>query len=252
MQKVLLAVIAAAIVAIGLTSNFVGAHHEPADKTAGTANTIDQVDESKVLLEETMRVSSTSDLILATSAECSILTSLNTSGGPNESTETDGSFGQVELWITIDGKRVPVSSNPQGDGDDGRVVFCNRAYQRTVTDNEQDENGDGGMTAVKDGLDSEDDFIRTRAANAFNWMAFNVGKSYDAGNDNIVTIQLHGDYTKESTDGTPDCAQPPRPDNELVPYTDTCADAFVGRRSLIVEAVHASTHEQTAGTGIGG
>ena len=245
MQKVLLAVIAAAMVAFGLTGPWAVATHEPADKTAGTASSIDQVDDSVVLLEEKMRVSSTSDLILSTTAECSILTSLNTEGGPDVQSEADGAFGQVELWITIDGKRVPVSST---ENDDGEVVFCNRAYQRTVTDNEENE-GIGG-NANGDGIDSEDDFIRTRTANGFNWMAFNVGKEYDAGADgnNVVTIQLHGRFTRQSSDGTPECATRPL-DNDLTPYGDTCADAYVGSRSLIVEAVHASTHEQTAPAG---
>lgn len=267
MQKTLLAIIAAAVVTIGLTVNFATATHEPADKTQGSATSIDQVDDDVVLLEETMKVSSVSDLILSTSAECSILTSLNTTGGPNESTETDGSFGQVELWITIDGKRVPVSSTEQ---DEGEVVFCNRAYQRTVRDKEEDENSGAEDNANEngDGIDDEDDFIRTRAANAFNWMAFDVGKNYDTGDggNNIVTVQLHGTFTKEAfgDDGfqegdaaqcirerddpndDPDEGPLPIGDNDLTPYSDTCADAYVGARSLIVEAVHASNHEQTA------
>src|SRR5688500_8625618 len=148
MQKTLLAIIAAAAVAIGLTANFAIADHEPADKAAATASDIDRVDapaDRDLLLQETMRVSSVSDLILQTTAECSILTSLYTQGGEDTASEHDGSFGQVKLWIEIDGKRVPVSTNDgetneQGDTDDeGEVVFCNRAYQRTVTDNEQDE-----------------------------------------------------------------------------------------------------------------
>ena len=80
-----------------------------------------------------------------------------------------------ELFITLDGTRVPVSlddteENEQGETDDiGKVVFCNRAYQRTVTDAEENE-GVGGNEGG-DGFDDEDDFIRTRTANAFNWMA---------------------------------------------------------------------------------
>ncbi len=243
MQKVLLAIIAAAVVAIGLTANFAGATHEPADKTAGAASSIDEVNDSTVLLRETMRVSSTSDLILSTTAECSILTSLNTVGGSNTPSDTDGAFGQVELWITVDGKRVPVSSTQQ---DKGEVVFCNRAYQRTVRDKEENEGPLSGGNQSGDGIDDEDDFIRTRTANAFNWMAFNAGKQYDVGNDNIVTIELRGRFTKQSTDGVSDPACERRLDNDLRPYTDTCADAYVGKRSLIVEAVHASNHEQTA------
>ena len=240
------------------------ATHEPADKVAITASDIDELNDGVVLLEETMRVSSTSDLILQTSAECSILTALRNPGSTEGgATDTQGAFGQVELWITIDGKRVPVSTNDENTGDDastpetednrGEVVFCNRAYAREITDTEGD-----------DGYDEEDDFIRTRAANAFNWMAFNAGKEYDANGDNLVTIQLHGRYTRETTNGAEelDSCGDNQPDNALIPYNKTCADAFVGSRSLIVEAVHASTHEaaapvddgaeDTGGTSIGG
>ena len=274
MQKILLSIIAAAVVTIGMTVNDSSATHEPADKTQGAANSIDEIDEDSVVLEETMKVSSVSDLIMSTSAECSILTSLYTEGGPPPEpssdpnappppprTETDGSFGQVVMWLTIDGRPVPVESiGRSGDAntDDGKVVFCNRAYQRTVTDNEDE----------RDGLDTEDDFIRTRTANAFNWMAFDVGKNYDALADgnNIVTIQLHAAFTKETSDGEsgeaaeckrfddsdPPVRLPRDTDDALVPYGDTCADAFVGKRSLIVEAVHASNHEQTAPVSDGG
>jgi hypothetical protein len=252
MQKTLLAIIAAAVVTIGLTVNFATASHEPADKAQAAASSIDEVDDSVVLLSEQMRVSSTSDLILQTTAECSILTSLYTAGSDTaDDIESDGAFGQVEMWITIDEQRVPVST--LGEGDNGEVVFCNRAYHRTATDMEDD------------GLDSEDDFIRTRNANGFNWMAFDVGKGYDADGDNVVLIELHGRFTKETNeDGVaaqgedaecarelddpnddPDQGEQPVQDNTLLPYADTCADAFVGARSLIVEAVHASNHEQS-------
>jgi hypothetical protein len=255
MQKILLAVIAAAVVTIGLTVNFATATHEPADKTAATASSVDEVNDTVTLLEETMRVSSTSDLILSTTAECSILTALQTVGGQNKATEQDGAFGQVELWIKIDNKVVPVSGSSAGEGDNGEVVFCNRAYQRTVTDNEQNEDGlpAGNAGGVRDGIDTEDDFIRTRTANGFNWMAFDVGKVYDADGDNKVTIKLLGRFTKQaeedgvaSADAT--CERDgddPRPDEDLTPYGDTCADAYVGKRSLIVEAVHASNHENS-------
>jgi len=275
MQKVLLAVIAAAVVAVGLSVNFATATHQPADKAQAAASDIDRIDETEdgdgdLILKETMKVSSVSDLILQTSAECSILTSLYTAGGNNVASEHDGSFGQVKLWLEIDGKRVPVSTNDQavneqGDEDDlGEVVFCNRAYQRTVTDQEQDEDGnnDDVAGAVRDGLDSEDDFIRTRTANAFNWMAFDVGNVYDdavtVNGNNIVEIKLFAEYDRKTSTltgaeseenqpaiGDADCGAR-RPDDDLDPYGATCADAFVGSRSLIIEAVHASNHEQAS------
>jgi hypothetical protein len=234
------------------------ATHEPADKTAATASDIDTLgQEQEVILQETMRVSSTSDLILSTSAECSILTALNTVGGEDADTEQDGAFGQVKLFIEIDGTRVPVATNDTAEdqfGDDfGKVVFCNRAYQRTVTDAEENEGVGGNPDG--DGLDSEDDFIRTRNANAFNWMAFNVGTAYDKpyNGNNIVDVKLFAQYDRKTTEdgalGANSCQEEgelAQADDALAPYGKTCADAFVGSRSLIVEAVHASNHEQPA------
>jgi hypothetical protein len=76
-------------------------------------------------------------------------------------------------------------------------------------------------------------------------MAFNVGKEYDAGANNLVTIKPHGRFTRENSNANASCGAP-QPDHALVPYSATCSDAFVGSRSLIVEAVHASTHEAAA------
>lgn len=234
MKKSLL--LAALIVAVvSVIMNPIGAvgHHEPADKASAAASDIDTIgDTEETVLSQTMRVSSTSDLILQTTAECSILTSLLTPGDPNPgATHTTGAFGQVEMWIEIDGKRVPVATDDAGN--DGEVVFCNRAYARTVSDGEDPQ----------DGIDEEDDFIRTRTANGFNWMAFNVGKEYDdpaLGGNNIVEIALKARYTKRPQE----CATR-EADDSLATFGETCADAFVGSRTLIAEAVHASNHEQT-------
>ena len=204
----------------------------PADKAAVTASDVDTVDDTEVVLEEQMKVDSTIDLILQASAECSILTSLMTEGGPDAATESDGAFGQVKMWLTIDGNVVPVSSD---DEDGGKVVFCNRASQRTVSDEED----------PTDGLDSEDDFIRTRTANAFNWMAFDAGTAYDEAynGNNIVDIALHAEYDRETTGtGDPKC-EDGGADNALAPLGQTCADAFIGSRTLIVEATHAANGE---------
>ena len=235
-KSLLLAALIVAIVSVVMNPIGVGAQQTAADKASAAASDIDTVgDTEEVVLEQNMKVSSVSDLILQTTAECSILTSLFTEGSTDAgATETDGAFGQVEMWITIDGERVPVATDDAGA--DGEVVFCNRAYQRTVTDAEDPQ----------DGIDSEDDFIRTRNANGFNWMAFDVGKEYDrpgipAGDsNNNVQLQLHARYTK-----TPQECATRDADDAIAPYGETCADAYVGSRTLIAEVVHAINNEQT-------
>jgi hypothetical protein len=238
-KSLLLAALIVGVVSVIMNPIAAIGNHEPADKASAAASDMDTLGQgTETVLRQTMRVSSTSDLILQTTAECSILTSLFTQGsGTAGTSETDGSFGQVEMWIEIDGNRVPVATDDSPIAGEGEVVFCNRAYQRTVSDEEN----------LQDGLDSEDDFIRTRTANAFNWMAFNVGMEYDDPNEpvgttnNVVDIQVKARYTRQASGG--DCGTR-QADNALTPYGETCADAFVGSRSLIAEVVHASNHEQ--------
>ena len=227
-KSLLLAALIVGVVSVIMNPIAAIGSHEPADKASAAASDIDTIgDTEETILSQTMRVSSTSDLILQSTAECSILTSLLTPGDPNPgATHSTGAFGQVESWIEIDGTRVPVATDDEGDGE---VVFCNRAYARTVTDGEDPQ----------DGIDEEDDFIRTRAANGFNWMAFDVGKNYDDDGDNVVEIVQKARYTKNPQE----CATR-EADDALTTYGETCADAFVGSRTLIVEATHASNHEQ--------
>ena len=238
-KSLLLAALIVGVVSVIMNPLAATGNHEPADKASAAANDLDRLEPNGeyTVLSQKMRVSSTSDLILQSTAECSILTSVVTDDG-NGATQAAGAFGQVESWIEIDGKRVPVATNdvsPNPNEPDlgvGEVVFCNRAYARSVTDTENDT----------DGQDREDDFIRTRTANGFNWMAFNVGKEYDADGDNVVEIVQKARYTKSPAD-CPDSDS--SNDASTAVLGETCAEAFVGSRSLIVEAVHASNHEQT-------
>jgi hypothetical protein len=153
---------------------------------------------SIVVLDETMKVSSVRDLILQLSAECSIVTALTT----QDSEE----------------KKVPVTQENAGGGE---VVFCDRTYSRTVTD----QDGDGK-------IDREDDYIATRTANAFNWVAFDAGELYDnpTNGNNIIDIKVFARYTK--TSGTGACT-----------IGSTCSEALIGSRTLVVENTNAQNEE---------
>ena len=209
----------------GLTTADAG--HEPANKGAAAGSDLDTVGEDTLLLSETMRVSSPEDLIVSVTAECSILTELTT----NNDSLNSAAFGSVRLRVEIDGKEVPVandddaSSEDDADDDDdeiGEVTFCNRAYERTVADEED----------PADGVDEEHDYIRTRTANAFNWLALDTGVNYDdpANGNNIITVELFADYDT-STVG------------------EAVAEAFVGSRTMIIEPLKLSIHEQVDPTG---
>ena len=213
-----LAAVAAGLIAIVGTLSYAEqarAHHEPANKVAAVGVNVESFDKSVVLLEETVKTPGPTDLILSLTAECSIITELTTGGtGADDFSEASGT---VDVWVTIDGTRVPLSSVQQ---DDGTVTLCNRTYGRSVEDSE----GDGD-------IDEQDDYIRTKNANAFNWLALDTGFAYDnpANGNNILDIVVHAAYTTNEEGRA-------------------LADAYVGSRTLIVEPTNASVHEST-GTG---
>ena len=180
----------------------------PADKVvaAGSKLAVIGPNEVTTLLTSTLRTSSPTDLILSVSMECSIFTGLVTGPSSDGGTSTSMASGHVRAWIEIDGKIVPVNSvsqtpqlTPPGGGEGDKVTFCNRTYQRTVKDSEN----------PLDGQDIEDDYIATKAANAFNWLRLNLGSG-------VHTIVVKGTLMQATTG-------------------DATAEAAVGNRSLIVQ-----------------
>jgi len=155
MQKTLLAIIAASIAAIGLSANFAGANHQPADKaqTAGSDILVTAPAVETPILTTTMRSSTPSDVTFAVTLECSIATSVKTTGNDDQSAS-----GVVDVWVEVDGTPVPVDSSDP----DGRVTFCNEAHRRVTTL-----------------FDDEDATIETfhtsKQANGFNWSKLNMG-----------------------------------------------------------------------------
>ena len=196
-----------------------GADHEPANKVAaaGSETEVFEPGETVAVLSERVRVSSGADLILSATAECDILTDLTT-GGTQENTA--GAFGQVRMWLTIDDKVVPVSTDDITET--GKVVFCNRAHEKSITDEENDN----------DGTDEENDMTRTRQANGFNWLALDTGFVYDnaANGQNLLDIVLWAEFTETTTN-------------------TAIAEARVGHRTLIVEPTNVSVHEAVNATG---
>src|SRR5436305_2894488 len=156
----------------------------PADKMTVTASTTSvQAPNSDVpVLTAQMKTSTVADLKLAVTSECTILSQITNAG-----TSMQNYIAKVELYITLDGKRVPVvppttttgASGSTGGGDNGSVVFCNREFTRTTTFNTQSE-------SIKD-------MENTEQSNAFNWVAINVGNG-------IHSIVVHAVFT--DTNGT--------------------------------------------------
>ena len=199
-----------------------GADHEPANKVAAAGSQVEVMGpgEKVELLSERVKMSGPTDLILSATAECDILTELTTGG---DSGNSAGAFGQVRMWITIDGRTVPVSTDDVSET--GKVVFCNRAHNKTITDAENDD----------DGTDEEYDMTQTRQANGFNWLAIDTGFAYDdpANGNNILDIVLWAEFTEEATN-------------------NAVAEALVGHRTLIAEPTNASVHESVDAADAGG
>ena len=189
--------------------NVATAGHTPADKVVASGNKIETtgVGEVDTLLSATLRSSSTSDLILMVSMECSIITDNVIAGGPDTATETADSRAKVRIWVEIDGKIVPINSvssssttaTPTAGNDTDKVTFCNRVFTRTVTDKED----------PLDGIDGSRDYIETKDANAFNWLRLNMGSG-------VHTIKVKAEFSASATSGS-------------------TARAYIGNRSLIVQ-----------------
>jgi hypothetical protein len=203
-RKMLVAVVAALVACTGLVTALVAngaagaTTNYPADKMTVAASGLDTAAPNQTIpiLKAAMRTSTVEDLVFSLSAECGIYTAVTVTGTDNQS-----AFGQIKMMVTIDNPNntAPdaahiVRVSPDDTNDPGRVVFCNRNHQATSTFLANESYGS---------------FIRTRDANAFNWLAPNVGNG-------IHTITVWAQYqTTNTASGT--------------------AEAVVGKRSLVVQ-----------------
>lgn len=205
-RGMVLTVVVAVLMSLALVgTQGVLATHQPADKVvaSGSKLAVAGPGDEVTILTSTLRSTNVSDLILSVSLECSILTQLAT----GNDTAVDGSSSalaeaKVLVWVEIDDRIVPINSadgaSAPGDESD-KVTFCDRTYQRTVTDDED----------PLDGQDTEEDYIRTKAANAFNWLYLNVGRG-------VHKIEVVATLS-ERVEGT------------------ALAEAVIGNRTLVVE-----------------
>lgn len=191
----------------------------PANKVAASGSSLEVVgaNERKVILSETVKINNPTDLIIGVNAECSIMTQVTNSANG----ETERAFGEIAIQVLINGKPVPVADN---DPDQGKVVFCNRAQEQQWTDTAQ------GPHAGDDGQDRLRQFIDTKTANSFEWLALNVGTEYAGTTNNVHKIEVVAEWKTEATAGA-------------------VAEAFVGNRTLILEPVKAANDERVTELG---
>jgi hypothetical protein len=207
----------------------------PANKFAASGSTTEVFGpgEDVVILSEQVKMPTNHELIMTLSMECSIITALKVEDeGGTKGVGQDGAEGKIDAWIEIDGHRVGVTSAQTGEAtDDGEITFCNRAREVRLTDTEEQGAGD-----PMDGIDTFEEYDRSKTANAFSWAALNVGNSgyFDdpANGNNILDIVVKA-RLEDTTAGTDTC--------EL--GDKTCSEAIIGNRTLIVEPTRASVVE---------
>lgn len=207
------------------------ADHQPADKVVASGEAIAEVPAgaAETIMSTTFKSSKPTDLMVHVTLECSILTRLHNEGGPDVSTSTSDAAGRIRVWLLMDGKQVAISqlsSNPQPSDppevgvDIDKVTFCNNEQEFTVTDAEEDE---GGMPPG-DGTDTYDQYLKTKTANAFNWVILNTG---GWNGSNIHTLEVVAEFDEYGVGAVDD------------PGT---AAGFIGNRMLIVEPTKMSNH----------
>ena len=125
----------------------------------------------KTILSANVKTSST-DVLFYLTAECALFTKVATQGGE---TDTATAQAQVKMYIKIDGKYLGIDGVLRNEdistadpihSREGDVVFCDREHQQTTS-------------FVDDGDDNDNDeyleqHLRTRTANAFNWVALDL------------------------------------------------------------------------------
>lgn len=187
---------AAAILALFVAPALAGSSGTAANKAAVASSSIDLVStpmidgyESKTvsLLKTEIKTSSTMDLLFQVSLECALWTGLSTIGN-----DLSKAQAQVVVWVEMDGKILATGSV-------GEVVFCDRMHQQATSS-----------------FDDEDakieQFLATRTANTFNWVAIDVGSA-------THTVEVKAQLVAEST-------------------SNGVAQAGIGQRTLVVEPIH--------------
>lgn len=212
-------VLAAAAIAGALTLGYLAqgtfASGMPANKVgaSGATNVIVGANQEVTVLERHIKINNPTDLIISVSSECGIFTSVSNSAGDPQ----QNAFGRITMRVEIDGKVVPVATD---DPTNGSVTFCSRTQSQKWTDGPAGEDNKDVLTQSTDTLD----------ANAFNWMALNVGTNYPGTTDNIHDIKLIATWKTVLTDTTKDQAH-----------------AVVGKRTIVLDPVKAA-HGDTVET----
>lgn len=183
-----------------------GSASNAANKTAAAASgfvylgTADTPLSPTPILDTFIKTGGPQDIVIQLSLECSLLTdvfSTTLDDHPEGYTAIGRAEAHVVLWILLDG--VPVTIGP--DDPDGKVTFCDRVHQQELRDV---DDSTGNFTIRQ--------FQQTMSANAFNWVALDLGSG-------VHHIQVLATIEAANTQGS-------------------FAQGAIAKRTLIVEPVH--------------
>lgn len=120
------------------------------------------------------------DLLLSVTLECALWTQTTVTTILDDRSQGDlaRAAARVDVWVEIDGQPVSIAG-----ADDGKITFCDRVQEQGLSDM---DDGTGNWTMRT--------YLATKSANAFNWVAFDVG----SGTHHIV---VKADITSENTEG---------------------------------------------------
>lgn len=206
--------VAVALVAVALPLSFAQPFDEDgapkaANKTAASGESLQYLpsdfaddDQGVTVLSTYVKSSGPADLLLQVSLECALWTetAVTTIGDHESLSDTSEASADVEIWIEIDGERVPVSSDDTGE-DAGKVTFCDRVQRQQIEDMDE-STGNWTMRT----------YLETKTANSFNWVTLDVGSG-------THLIEVKADIDAENTQGA-------------------FAQGAIGKRTLVVETVH--------------
>lgn len=154
------------------------------------------------ILDTFIKTGGPQDVVIQVALECSLLTdvfSTTMDDHPEGYTAIGSAEAHVVVWVAIDGVPVAIS----GDDTDGKVTFCDRVHQQELRDI---DDSTGNFTVRQ--------FQETMTANAFNWVALDLGSA-------VHHVEVFATIEAANTEGS-------------------FAQGAIAKRTLIVEPVQFS------------
>lgn len=139
------------------------------------------------------------------------------------SRDEDFIMAQVQMWVEVDGKPVPVAS-----GDDGRVLFCKT--ERSSSTIQEALNLGTELRTV------ETQFMASKSANSFNWLAPNVGNGTHTVEVKARVRQASTGSFSKNTDSITHFQTGTTGGTQTTPNAPIVS-GVIGKRTLIVEPV---------------